>query len=73
MQSRRHSALETALSTAIGFVVAFLANLVILPAFGYTPSFSDNFLITCFFTAVSLVRGYCVRRFFNWLHWKELL
>lgn len=59
---------EVVLSTTIGFVVAYSANLFILLLFGFRPSHVENFIITCLFTVVSLVRGYAVRRLFNWLH-----
>lgn len=72
-QKARHSFLEACLSTAIGFIVAFLANLVILPTFGFMPSFSQNLYMTIFFTLVSVIRGYWVRRLFNWLHSREYL
>lgn len=70
-QSRLQSAIETATSTAIGFVIAFAATALVLPAFGYRVSHSDNFWITCIFTAISLARGWCVRRLFDWWHHRE--
>lgn len=73
MQSKRHSLLEACIGTSIGFGVAFAANFVVLPAFGYTPSVGENILITTFFTIISIVRSYFVRRLFNWLHWKDYL
>lgn len=72
-QQKKHSLLEAGLSTAIGFVIAFLANLIILPQFGFTPTFVQNFWLTVFFTVVSVIRSYYVRRLFNWLHTKEIL
>lgn len=73
MQRRIHSLLETCISTGIGYSVAFSANLIILPLFGFRPSLHENFWLTNFFTVVSLIRGYAVRRLFNWLHVKEIL
>lgn len=72
-QLKRHSALEVCISTGIGFVVAFTANLIILPPFGFTPTFTQNLFLTIFFTIVSVIRGYAVRRLFNWLHVKGYL
>lgn len=68
MQSRTSSMIETAASTAIGFVVAWASTLVILPAFGFQVSGGQSALISCWFTLISLVRGYFVRRLFNHLH-----
>lgn len=64
-QSRLESAVETIASTAIGFVVAWASTLVILPAFGFHVSGGQSFWITCWFTAISLARGYFVRRLFE--------
>lgn len=73
MQKKKHSLLEACIGTAIGYSIAFVTNLLVLPLFGYTPTLSDNFWITNVFTAISVIRGYYVRRLFNWLHVKEIL
>lgn len=65
-QSRAGSLVETLSGTAIGFTINYLANLLVLPAFGFhslTPG--KNFAIGCIYTAISLLRGYGVRRLFN--------
>lgn len=67
-QSRAESIFEICLSTAIGFIIAFTANLLILPLFGFTPTFSQNFWLTVFFTVISIIRGILVRRLFNKWH-----
>ncbi len=67
-QSRLMSMLETCLSTAIGFVVAVGTQLVVFPLFNYSPPLADNFKIAVLFTAVSLVRGFLVRRLFERMH-----
>lgn len=64
-QTRLQSLIETVLSTAIGFVVALAAQRLIFPVFGFRPPLHENLAIAAFFTAVSLVRGYAVRRFCN--------
>ncbi len=68
MQSRIMSAIETATNIAVGLVISLLAQMVILPVYGIHISMSENVQITIFFTAVSIVRGYCLRRLFNSLH-----
>lgn len=71
-QSKRHSLYETITSTTVGFIVAFLLNLWILPWFmKVTPTHSQNFGMVVVFTIVSVIRGYGMRRFFNWLGWKK--
>ena len=68
MQTRRQSMIETAASVAIGYVVALLSQIVIFPMFGIHATMTDNLLIGAWFTVISIIRGYFVRRFFNWLH-----
>ena len=67
MQSKRNSAFEAATNVAIGYLVSVLANVLILPAFGYNVTIGDSFAIGLAFTVVSLVRSYLLRRAFNWL------
>ena len=68
MQTRRQSMIETAASVAIGYVVALLSQIVIFPMFGIHATMTDNLLIGAWFTVISIIRGYSVRRFFNWMH-----
>ena len=67
-QTRLQSLAETVASTAIGFVVAYAATWAVFPAFGYPVTHTDNLWITTIFTAISLLRGWMVRRLFNHLH-----
>lgn len=71
MQSRRNSAIEAFVNVAIGYLVSVLANILILPMFGYDVSLPDSFAIGAAFTVVSLTRSYAVRRFFNFLQWRK--
>lgn len=68
MQTRRQSMIETAASVAIGYLVALASQLAIFPLFGIHATMSDNLLIGAWFTVISVIRGYAVRRFFNWMH-----
>ena len=68
MQTRRQSMIETAASVAIGYLVALASQLAIFPLFGIHATMSDNLLIGAWFTVISIIRGYYVRRFFNWVH-----
>ena len=65
MQSKRNSAFEAATNVAIGYLVSVLANVLILPMFGYNVTIGDSFAIGLAFTVVSLVRSYILRRIFN--------
>ena len=66
MQSRLMSAVEASFNVLIGYLVSVLANILILPLFGYDVTIADSFAIGLAFTAVSLVRSYAIRRIFNW-------
>ena len=65
MQTKRQSVIETITSTAIGFAVSLTATFVVMPLFGFQSTASKNLGITIFYTAISLLRGYFVRRYFN--------
>jgi hypothetical protein len=67
-QSRTASAVEAVANVAIGFGIAWLATLVVLPAVGVPVNAAQGFWITCAFTVISLVRSYLLRRLFNRLH-----
>lgn len=61
---------ESWLNILIGFGVNYTANLIILPAFGFkslTPG--KNFVIGLAYTAISLVRSFVIRRWFNSRTW----
>lgn len=62
------SLIETVASTAIGFGVSFIVTATVMPAYGHHVVFADNLQITGIFTAVSIARGWAVRRLFNHLH-----
>lgn len=65
MQTKKQSAIESITSVLIGYIVAVISNAAILPLFGVNLAFSDSMLIGVWFTVISLIRGYCVRRYFN--------
>lgn len=68
MQKRRHSMLEAFLNTASGFLVSLMIGPIILPWFGFVPTFGQNVTVVTIYTAVSVVRSYLWRRAFVWLH-----
>ena len=68
MQSQTQSLVESCANVVIGYSVALLAQLAVFPLLGVAVSLNQNLLIGAIFTAVSLARGYCVRRLFNRLH-----
>ena len=64
-QTKLESAIEVVVNVLIGYAVATASQIMIFPLFGIFLPLSDNLLIGTYFTAISIVRGYVVRRFFN--------
>jgi hypothetical protein len=64
-QSKLGSLYESAINILIGFVVALSSQLLIFPMFDIDISISSNLGITLWFTLISVVRSYVVRRWFN--------
>jgi len=64
-QTKKGSAFETVANTAIGFAINWWANLLILPLFGLPITGGQAFHMGLIFTAISIARGYVLRRGFN--------
>lgn len=64
MQSRRWSLIESLSNVAVGFLISLAAQLVIFHAHGIELSLGDNVAITMWFTLISIVRSYALRRVF---------
>lgn len=64
-QSKMQSAVEACANTVVGYCVAVVSQLLVFPMFGINVPLSDNLLIGLWFTVISLVRGYVLRRLFN--------
>lgn len=67
-QSRRASLVEAILNTMIGFWISVLANILLLPLWGFSPSLTQSIEIGIAFTFVSILRSYILRRAFNFYH-----
>ena len=64
-QSRRGSAIESALNIAVGYGLSVAANVTVLPLFGMYPTVAESMVIGLVFTGISLVRSYAIRRIGN--------
>jgi hypothetical protein len=53
------------MNVAIGYGVAILSQIAVFPMFGIYVPLSSNLTIGAWFTLVSLVRSYAIRRWFN--------
>lgn len=67
-QTKAQSWFEAWANIAIGFGINLIANLMVLPIFGFYPTVSDAFGMGVIFTVISLIRSYLLRRLFNKLH-----
>jgi hypothetical protein len=64
-QSKLGSLIEISVSLAIGMSLSILSYLIILPAIDIHVAFMTNVGLTLWFTVLSFIRGYFVRRWFN--------
>lgn len=65
MQSRLHSFIESIANVALGFSVAIASQVAIFPLFGIHVPLTTNLQIGAWFTVISIVRSYLVRRWFT--------
>ena len=65
MQSRLMSLVEAWANVFVGYWVSVAANFVVLPWFGFDVSAGQAIGMGVIFTAISLVRSYLLRRWFN--------
>jgi len=70
MQSKKMSLLEAITNTTVGFFIAVLTQQIILPWYGFVPTFYESSQIALIFTSVSFLRNYIWRRLFNWMSLK---
>ena len=67
-QTKLQSLIESITNILIGYFVAIASQLAVFSLFGINIPLSDNLLIGVWFTVISLIRSYAVRRYFNWRH-----
>ena len=64
-QTRLSAFIEALLNTVIGYIVALASQLLIFPMFGIYVSLETNLLLGAWFTMISIIRSYVIRRWFN--------
>lgn len=64
-QSKRASWVEACANVAIGAGVSLVAQLVLFPLYGIHIPLSTDLWLLGWFTVVSLIRSYVLRRVFN--------
>ncbi len=65
MQTRLMSLVETMTNITVGLVISFLSQIVIFKIYNVSLSTQQNVEITLYFTIISILRSYALRRFFN--------
>ncbi len=66
-QTRAASLAEAITNTVIGYVLAIMTQIIVFPVFGIAAGMKEHLGIGAAFVAVSLVRGYLLRRLFEWM------
>lgn len=67
-QSRVMSLVESVLSTLAGFFISLAAQWFFLPLLGVAITLSQNLIFAAIMTAISIARGFVLRRLFEALH-----
>lgn len=65
MQSKTHSMIESIVNVVVGYAVAIISQILIFPLFGIHATVRDNLLIGLWFTVISIIRSYALRRIFT--------
>jgi hypothetical protein len=64
-QTKLGSLYESIINILIGACVALASQLIVFPMFGINVPLSANLGIMAWFTLISVVRSYIIRRWFN--------
>lgn len=65
MQTKKNSFIEACVNTLIGFIITLACSFFIYPICGVQASVGSMSGVTAFFTVISIIRQYIIRRFFN--------
>lgn len=64
-QTRKHSFFESISNVLVGYGVAIASQIVIFPMYGIHIPIQQNLTMGLWFTLISIVRSYVLRRWFN--------
>lgn len=64
-QTKLESLVEVGINVVIGWIVGLVAQVTFFPLIGIEATFSQNFISSVFFTFISIIRSYAIRRWFN--------
>ena len=65
MQTKKKSAIESVTNTVTGVLSSLVIQLIIYPVLNIPVTLQQNIIISSVFFAVSILRGYFIRRLFN--------
>ncbi len=72
VQTKKVSLFESVTNVVVGYGVALASQIVLFPLFGIHISIKTNLWIGFWFTIISIVRSYLLRRAFNYKSEKTL-
>jgi hypothetical protein len=64
-QTKKQSLVESLTNTAVGALINLGFSFLIFPVVGIASSGGQNAIVVAFFTIISIVRGFVIRRYFN--------
>lgn len=64
-QSKKMSFIESLTNVTVGYIFAVASQLIIFPLFGIYLPLTDNLIMGLYFTVLSIIRSYALRRVFN--------
>jgi len=64
-QTRMSSFTESVVNMTSGYVIGVLSQIAVFPVLGVSVTMGENLILGVYFTIVSIVRSYVVRRWFN--------
>ena len=67
-QTKMQSVVESITNIVIGIITSFLIQIFLYPMMNIPVTFSQNIIITIVFFIASFLRGYVVRRYYNFKH-----
>ena len=65
MQTKQHSLIESITNVTVGYLIAVASQIIIFPYFDMDISIQNNFVIGLWFTGISIIRSYLIRRWFT--------
>lgn len=65
IQTKTVSMIESILNVVIGYGVALLSQIIIFPIYGIDINLKTNIVIGFWFTLISIIRSFIIRRLFN--------